>query len=305
MYERFTDRARKVMQLANQGALRFNHEYIGTEHILVGLLKEGSGVAAAVLTNLNVSLQAIRDVIESIVVPGREPVMMGRLPHSPRARKAIDFSIEEARNLNHNYVGTEHMLLGLIREEEGVAAQVLTNCGVKLDAVREEVLKLLGHKMPGPNEATETATATVHSPSTAPPPLAGLPQADVFDLIRAERAYQDAKWANNPHPLGEWLLLIDGKVGEAITDWRSSKKDTDVLAKVTYIAAVAVACLEQLGGPLVTEAIRNMEFMKTNCGYVTPSPRAKCWWDALEVIQERRADVAEMERALGRSGGSV
>jgi ATP-dependent Clp protease ATP-binding subunit ClpC len=153
MYERFTDRARKVMQLANQEAQRFNHEYIGTEHILLGLVKEGSGVAANVLKNLDVDLRKIRLEVEKLVQSGPEMVTMGKLPQTPRAKKVIEYSMEEARNLNHNYVGTEHILLGLLREQEGVAAQVLMNLGLKLEEVREEVLNLLGHGIEG--ESTE------------------------------------------------------------------------------------------------------------------------------------------------------
>ena len=144
-YERFTDRARKVMQLANQEAQRFNHEYIGTEHILLGLVKEGSGVAANVLKNLDIDLRKIRLEVEKLVRSGPDLVTMGRLPQTPRAKKVIEYSMEEARNLNHNYVGTEHILLGLLREQEGVAAQVLMNLGLKLEDVRKEVLNLLGH----------------------------------------------------------------------------------------------------------------------------------------------------------------
>jgi ATP-dependent Clp protease ATP-binding subunit ClpC len=149
MYERFTDRARKVMQLANQEAQRFNHEYIGTEHILLGLVKEGSGVAANVLKNLEVDLRKIRLEVEKLVQSGPEMVTVGKLPQTPRAKKVIEYSMEEARNLNHNYVGTEHILLGLLREQEGVAAQVLMNLGLKLEDVREEVLNLLGHGLEG------------------------------------------------------------------------------------------------------------------------------------------------------------
>ncbi|MEX0792712.1 MAG: ATP-dependent Clp protease ATP-binding subunit, partial [Pirellulaceae bacterium] len=149
MYERFTDRARKVMQLANQEAQRFNHEYIGTEHILLGLIKEGSGVAANVLKTLEVDLRKIRLEVEKLVQSGPDMVTMGKLPQTPRAKKVIEYSMEEARNLNHNYVGTEHILLGLLREQEGVAAQVLMNLGLKLEDVREEVLNLLGHGMEG------------------------------------------------------------------------------------------------------------------------------------------------------------
>jgi len=144
MFERFTDRARKVMALANQEAQRFNHEYIGTEHILLGLVKEGSGVGATVLKNLDVDIKKLRLEIEKLVKSGPEMVTMGKLPQTPRAKKVIEYAIEEARALNHNYVGTEHILLGLLRETEGIAAQVLMNLGLKLEDVRQEVLNLLG-----------------------------------------------------------------------------------------------------------------------------------------------------------------
>ncbi|MBN1765690.1 MAG: ATP-dependent Clp protease ATP-binding subunit [Sedimentisphaerales bacterium] len=147
MFERFTDRARKVMALANQEAQRFNHEYIGTEHILLGLVKEGSGVGANVLKNLDVDLRKVRLEVEKLVKSGPDMVTMGKLPQTPRAKKVIEYAIEEARALNHNYVGTEHLLLGLLRENEGVAAQVLIILGLKLEDVREEVLNLLGAGM--------------------------------------------------------------------------------------------------------------------------------------------------------------
>ena len=163
MYERFTDRARKVMQLANQEAQRFNHEYIGTEHILLGLVKEGSGVAANVLKNLDADLRKIRLEVEKIVQSGPDMVTMGKLPQTPRAKKVIEYAMEEARNLNHNYVGTEHLLLGLLREQEGVAAQVLMNLGLKLEDVREEVLNLLGHGL----EASESSERSGSSGSSS------------------------------------------------------------------------------------------------------------------------------------------
>ena len=144
MFERFTDRARKVMALANQEAQRFNHEYIGTEHILLGLVKEGSGVGATVLKNLDVDIKKLRLEVEKLVKSGPDMVTMGKLPQTPRAKKVIEYAIEEARALNHNYVGTEHILLGILRESEGIAAQVLMSCGLKLEDVRQEVLNLLG-----------------------------------------------------------------------------------------------------------------------------------------------------------------
>ena len=147
MYERFTDRSRKVMQLSNQEAQRFNHEYIGTEHILLGLIKEGSGVAANVLKNLDIDLHKARLEVEKLVVPSKEATTPGKLPQTPRTKKVIEYAIEEARNLGHNYIGTEHVLLGLLREQEGVACQVLLNLGLSLESVRQEILDLLGHAL--------------------------------------------------------------------------------------------------------------------------------------------------------------
>jgi len=149
MYERFTDRARKVMQVANHEAQRFKHEYIGTEHILLGLVKEGSGVAVAAVKNLGVEPGRITIEIERIVQAGSEadPNLRYpgvRYPQTPRAKTVIEYAMREARDLHHDYVGTEHMLLGLLRENEGVAAQVLMNFGLRLDTVREEIRAILG-----------------------------------------------------------------------------------------------------------------------------------------------------------------
>ncbi len=166
MFDRFTDRARKVMGLARQEATRFNHEYIGTEHVLLGLVKEGSGVAANVLKNMNVDLKKIRMEIEKIVKTGPNMVTMGQLPFTPRAKKVLELSLEEASNLGHNYIGTEHLLLGLIRENDGIAAQVLMNLGIKLEDVREEVLEFLGAESPPEsNEEKEGVPAKSKTPA--------------------------------------------------------------------------------------------------------------------------------------------
>ena len=174
MFERFPDRARKVMALANQEAQRLNHEYIGTEHILLGLVKEGSGVGANVLKNLDIDLRKVRMEVEKLVKAGPEMVTMGKLPQTPRAKKVIEYAIEEARNLNHNYVGTEHLLLGLLREHDGVAAQVLMNLGLKLEEVREEVLNLLGagneRSESTGTPAAEDAGASLSGAAPAAPP---------------------------------------------------------------------------------------------------------------------------------------
>jgi four helix bundle protein len=156
MYERFTDRARKVMALANQEARRFNHEYIGTEHILLGLVLEGSSTGATVMKNLGVDLAALRAEVQKLVQRGPDVVTIGKLPQTPRAKQVIECAIEEARALNHNYVGTEHILLGLLRVRDGIAAQMLMNLGLQLEAVRHEVLRLLGvAEGPAPVPAAE------------------------------------------------------------------------------------------------------------------------------------------------------
>lgn len=163
MYERFTDRARQVMKLANEEARHFKHEYIGTEHILLGLVKEGSGVAAAVLENLDIDLRKVRREVEKIIVAGVDMPAAGKLPQTPRVKKVLEYAIEEARALNHNYVGTEHLLLGLLREEEGIGAQVLSNLGLQLKDIREEVLNLLGESSAKPSPGTAPAYSGSHS----------------------------------------------------------------------------------------------------------------------------------------------
>jgi ATP-dependent Clp protease ATP-binding subunit ClpA len=160
----FTDRVRRVLQLAREEAARLHHENVGTEHILLGLIREGEGVAAAVLTNLNVDLEAIWERIEETVKPGRAGAQADPdLPYTSRAKKVLEFSMSEARELNHRYVGTEHLLLGILREEKGIGAQVLTEAGVSLEEARREVLRLLATEMP---DADATPPATPPIPYT-------------------------------------------------------------------------------------------------------------------------------------------
>jgi len=148
MFERFTDRARKVMAIANQEVQRFNHEYIGTEHIFLGLIKGGSGTGATALKNLGVDIEKMLLEMEQFLkLKGRpNTVTMDKLPATPHAKKVIEYAIEEARSLNHDYIGTEHILLGLLRESEGVAAQVLVNLGLSIERVRIEILMLLNQQ---------------------------------------------------------------------------------------------------------------------------------------------------------------
>ncbi|MCE9643418.1 MAG: hypothetical protein K8Q97_03855 [Candidatus Andersenbacteria bacterium] len=146
MYERFTDRALKVMQLANEEAQRFNHEYIGTEHILLGIIREGGGIAFVILGGFGVDLQKVRLEVEKLVQSASEDMAtIGRLPQTPRAKRVIEFAMEEARGFDHKHIGTEHLLLGLIREAEGVGGQALLNLGLELDVVRQCVLQAIAY----------------------------------------------------------------------------------------------------------------------------------------------------------------
>jgi ATP-dependent Clp protease ATP-binding subunit ClpC len=154
----FTDRVRKVLAMAREEAIRLQHDYVGTEHILLGLIREGEGVAAAVLNNLAVDLEQVQEKVEESVRRGKATIALGELPYTSRAKKVLEFAMAEARELNHSYVGTEHLLLGLLREEKGIAAEVLGQLGVSLEDARRETLKLLGSE---PSAAQPAASGNI------------------------------------------------------------------------------------------------------------------------------------------------
>ncbi|NUS73063.1 MAG: ATP-dependent Clp protease ATP-binding subunit [Corynebacteriales bacterium] len=165
MFERFTDRARRVVVLAQEEARMLNHNYIGTEHILLGLIHEGEGVAAKALESLGISLEGVRQQVEEIIGQGQQ-APAGHIPFTPRAKKVLELSLREALQLGHNYIGTEHILLGLIREGEGVAAQVLVKLGADLNRVRQQVIQLLSGYQ-GKEPATAGASSSESTPSTS------------------------------------------------------------------------------------------------------------------------------------------
>jgi ATP-dependent Clp protease ATP-binding subunit ClpC len=172
-FDKFTDRARKVLTLAQDEAQRFNHNYIGTEHLLLGLVREGGGVAARVLENMNVELPKVRAAVTFIIGRGVVPTT-GEVGLTPRAKRVIELAIDEARRMGHRYIGTEHLLLGLMREGEGIAAGVLESLGVNLDRVRHEVIRTLSESARQGNE---------NIPGSGPPDdeEASGPRADDFE----------------------------------------------------------------------------------------------------------------------------
>jgi len=162
----FTDRVRKVLAMAREEAIRLQHDYVGTEHILLGLIREGEGVAAAVLNNLAVDLEQVQEKVEESVRRGKATIALGELPYTSRAKKVLEFAMAEARELNHSYVGTEHLLLGLLREEKGIAAEVLGQLGVSLEDARRETLKLLGSE---PSAAPQASSGAIGGGAGASP----------------------------------------------------------------------------------------------------------------------------------------
>jgi ATP-dependent Clp protease ATP-binding subunit ClpC len=143
MFERFTDRARRVVVFAQDEARGLNHNWIGTEHLLLAVIREGHGVGAKALESMQISLDAARQQVESLIGRGQNPVGDGHIPFTPRAKKVLELSLREALQLGHDYIGTEHILLGLIREGDGVAAQVLVSLGCDLNRARQQVIQLL------------------------------------------------------------------------------------------------------------------------------------------------------------------
>jgi ATP-dependent Clp protease ATP-binding subunit ClpA len=187
MFERFTDRARRVVVLAQEEARLLNHNYIGTEHLLLGLIHEGEGVAAMVLESLGISLEAVRAQVEEIIGQGQS-APTGHIPFTPRAKKVLELSLREATQLGHNYIGTEHILLGLIREGEGVAAQVLVKLGADLSRVRQQVIQVLSSYVGGKAPADQAGARTRLVRMTVPEDLR---QAEV-KLAHVRRAKEAA-----------------------------------------------------------------------------------------------------------------
>lgn len=202
MFERLTDRARKVMFLANLEAQRFNHGYVGSQHILLGLLREGSGTGAEALANLGRSLSEIKRAVENLMKSGPEMVIFGKLPLTPRAKKVVEYATEETRDLNHNhvgYVGTEHLLLGLMREQDGVAARALNGLGLTEDRIRSEVLNCISRKSLAGANATNASDAETKDLSVqASPPPSGSGTQPAFVITNPPRIFLEVYGDREP-----------------------------------------------------------------------------------------------------------
>ena len=220
MFERFSDRARRVLVYAQEEARLLDHNFIGTEHILLGIIREGDDVAAKALVSFDISLEAVRAKVEDTIGPG-EMSPTGSPPFTPRAKKVLELSFREALQLGHNYIGTEHILLGLVREDEGGAAQVLVGLGADLASVRRQVLDLLATS-PGPGEAYEVRAA----PLSGAPPRCGRCGAALSESAHYRRieAHPDDQAEEGQGQLGATVLYC-GQCGSllgfiAVTDGR-------------------------------------------------------------------------------------
>ncbi len=228
-FDKFTERARKVLTLAQEEATRFNHNYIGTEHLLLGLIRERDGVAAKVLTSMGVELNRVRSAVEFIIGRG-DRMIVGEVGLTPRAKKVIELAVDEARRLGHHYIGTEHLLLGLVREGEGIAAGVLESVGINLDRVRVQTIQVLGaSNAPDGTPAgslefgpeSEIAAPT-EGRSAAPPRWEYLvvqveyPQCDAGGVVKGVRGGQADRFGQGATPIHEALAVLGAEGWELV-----------------------------------------------------------------------------------------
>jgi RNA polymerase sigma factor (sigma-70 family) len=298
-FDKFTERARKVLQLAQEEAQRFNHNYIGTEHILLGLVREGDGVAARVLNNLGIELHKVRSAVEFIIGRG-DRMVMGEIGLTPRAKRVIELAVDEARRLNHHYIGTEHLLLGLVREGEGIAAGVLESLGVSLEKVRAQVIEVL--KSSG--DYSYTTSSRMHAEPSEPPisivrliddaySFMGLDKSEVFAVPGTPISVRKKKAGGQSEPEATELARIVEMV-----DFESQADFEDLVDRVLKLEGVSfddpmriylreIARSSPLDPPEETALIEVMS-------------QGRAASDALEIVEKRPAgdDLEDHKKRL-------
>jgi ATP-dependent Clp protease ATP-binding subunit ClpA len=219
MFERFTDRARRVIVLAQEEARLLNHDYIGTEHLMLGLAHEGQGVAAKVLELLGIRLEVLRSQVEEIIGQGQQ-APSGHIPFTPRAKKVLELSLRESQQLGHNYIGTEHILLGLVREGEGVAAQVLVKLGADQARVRQQVVQLLSGSTGGEEAAEQAGARTRLVHITVPDDLREVEE-ELAQVRRQKEAAIEAEDFDRAAALRDQERQLLGRLAEREQAWRA------------------------------------------------------------------------------------
>ncbi|MFN0009238.1 MAG: Clp protease N-terminal domain-containing protein, partial [Planctomycetota bacterium] len=302
MFDRFTDRARKVIALAKAEAKRLNHGAIGTEHLLLGLVEEGSGVAANVLKNMKVDLARIRAQVEEIARGRPAAAAQGILPFTPRAKKILELAIEEASRLGHNYFGTEHLLIGMIQENEGIAARVLLLLGVKLDEVRDEVLLFLGAD---PRRVAEVAGSAAPSPTASQePPFAErtpLPRSahghGSRSLVRLLRELELSE--SHARSLRERIAGIEHELGRSA--WEAARRAAPQLSGERAAAEDSLGCTERCR--LVLQRARGLALLASRSEVGSEQVLQALLFDgtALPVValRELGVELAALRTAVG------
>ncbi len=261
-FERFTERARKVLALAQEEAQRFNHNYIGTEHLLLGLVREGDGVAAKVLNNLGVELNKVRSAVEFIIGRG-DRIVLGEIGLTPRSKKVIELAVDEARRLNHHYIGTEHLLLGLVREGEGIAAGVLESLGVNLEKVRSQSIQVLqqsgGHTEQ--REGTQSEPLAVASPLPSAPDTAQAGPVASLVGVQARRVQDVLARMRLVVWLGIALLALS--IAHLLEDFAYGIPARFGLSIATAALLVGAAYAVQMLGLLLAMRLRRAGFILT------------------------------------------
>jgi ATP-dependent Clp protease ATP-binding subunit ClpA len=245
MFEQFTDRARRVVVLGQEEARLLNHNYIGSEHLLLGLIHEGEGIAALALESLGISLEAVRAQVEEIIGQGQS-APVGHIPFTPRAKKVLELSLREALQLGHNYIGTEHILLGLIREGQGVAAKVLVKLGADLPRVRQQVIQLLSGYVGGRETAEQVGARTRLVRMTVPDDLREAEQ-QLAQVRRQKEAAIAAEDFEQAAGLRDQERQLRGRVVEREREWMAGVDLAAVMQEIQQLHREVERLRELLG----------------------------------------------------------